>query len=350
MRTLNQADAEQAVLEYLQRNRNVPFEKCVEEVATSKLLDKELVRITVRALIGQNRVTLKRRAGLNLSLLPPQSSVQKPTVAHGAKDEKTEGTTKLSEKAQRLLDNIPKEGFVGNVFLRSRLGTSSEEYWAIREELIKGGLIQTGKGRGGSVSRTTKGIAKAEPAIPKGLVKDEKDLYKPLEKWLDENLGRAPKESGDFFRVKITAPPSGYKRKSGKWSRPDLVLVEVNRFEYLPGCTIDVTTFEVKQYKDAENLTSVYEAAAHTRWANNAYLVIEVPDPEDPLAERVLSELARYHIGLLVVYKKDGKYECDEKLEPLRQNPEPKEQDSLLKMFFKEDEKSEKQFKAAIGK
>lgn len=127
---------------------------------------------------------------------------------------------------------------------------------------------------------------------------------------------RAPKESGDYFKVKTTAPPSGYKHKSGKWSRPDIVWVEVNRFEYLPGCSLGVTTFEVKQYRDAENLTSVFEAATHTRWANNAYLVIEVPDPEDPLAERITSELARFHIGLLTIYQKNGSFECDEKLEP----------------------------------
>ena len=92
------------------------------------------------------------------------------------------------------------------------------------------------------------------------------------------------------------------------------------------------------------------KAAAHLRWANNAYLVIEVPSPEDPLAERITSELARFHIGLLTMYRDNGKYECDERLEGLRHNPDPKEQDSLLKTFFKNDEKGEKQFKASIGK
>lgn len=347
---MSQTDAEQAVLEYLQTNHNVPFHKCLEEVATSKSLDKKLVKNALLSLIGRNIVTRKRHAGLNISSGSQQQTEQKHITTYAAKEEKAAGKRKLSDKAQRLLNNIPKEGFVGNVFLRSKLGLPSEEYWTIREELLKAELIQTGKGKGGSVARTTEGITRTEPATPKGLARDEKDLYKPLEKWLDENWGRAPKEAGDYFKVKVTAPPSGHKRKSGKWSRPDLVLVEVNRFEYLPGCTLDVSTFEVKQYKDAENVTSVYEAAAHTRWANNAYLVIEVPNPEDPLAERITSELARFHIGLLTMYRDNERYECDERLEGLRHNPDPKEQDNLLKMLFKNDEKSEKQFKSAIGK
>jgi len=342
---MSQAEAEKAILDYLKRNHNTPFRKCRDEVVSSTSFDKELVKAAILTLISKKRVTRKRRAGLNVAF-----DTSMPSEFERDSETKTDKKNELSGKAQNLLDNIPKEGFVGNVFLRSRLGVSSDEYWKIREELLGASLIQTGKGRGGSVARTTEGIAEVEPAVLKGLVKDEKDLYKPLEKWLDDNWGRAPKESGDYFKVKITAPPSGYKRKSGKWSRPDLVIVEVNRFEYLPGCTLDVTTFEVKQYKDAENLTSVYEAAAHTRWANNAYLVIEVPNPEDPMAERITSELARFHIGLLAIYRKDGGSECAEKLEPIRQNPDPKEQDNLLKSFFKNDEKSEKQFKAAIGK
>jgi hypothetical protein len=344
---LSQADAEQAVLEYLQENHNVPLKKCIEDVSASKSLDKELVTTAILGLIGKNLVTRKRHIGLNLATAPSTPS----ELEHKRPTKPEKGSTgKLSEKAKKLLDNIPKEGFVGNVFLRSRLDWSSEEYWEVREELLKAGLIQTGKGRGGSVARTVEGMVREEGVTPKGLVKKEKELYKPLEKWLDENLGRAPKEAGDYFKVKVTAPPSGHKRKSGKWSRPALVSVEVNRFEYLPGCTLDVTTFEVKRYKDAEDLASVFEAAAHTRWANNAYLVIEVPDPEDPIAERITSELARFHIGLLTIYRKNGSFECDEKLEPIRQNPDPKEQDTLLKMFFKDDEKSERQFKAAIGR
>jgi len=229
------------------------------------------------------------------------------------------------------------------------LAFQSEEYWEIRRELLKANLIQTGRGRGGSVARTTEAPEK-KIEVPKGYVENEKDLYKPLEKWLDDNYGHDPKESGDFFKVKITGGPSGHKRDSGQWSRPDLVMVQVNKFDFLQGCTLEVTTFEVKQHADEDDLRSVYEAAAHTRWAHNAYLVIEVPNAEYPVNERTTTELARFNIGLLAIYRKNGGYECIEKLEPIRHEPDPKELNQLLKIFFQEEEILQKQYKSFIGK
>jgi hypothetical protein len=251
----------------------------------------------------------------------------------------------------KLLKNIPQDGsFVGNVFLRSSLGFSSNRYWEIREELLKANLIQTGKGRGGSVARTAKGTT-LKAIAPKGLAKEEKHLYNPLKRWLESAWARAIKESGDSYWVKVTATPSGYKRRSGKYSRPDLTFVQVSSFDYLPGRFLEVTTFEVKQFKDAQDIKNVFEAAAHLRWANNSYLVVEVPDPEFLLSERVTSELTRFDVGLLVIYrKKDGTYECDERLPPIPQIPDPKEQDILLKTFFENDKKERKKFLRALGK
>ncbi|HVP44682.1 MAG TPA: hypothetical protein VMS96_14720, partial [Terriglobales bacterium] len=62
---------------------------------------------------------------------------------------------KLSKKAKKLLALVPPEGvFIGNRTLqrRSKLGRS---YWKAQKQLVDGGYLSRGKGRGGSVARLT---------------------------------------------------------------------------------------------------------------------------------------------------------------------------------------------------
>src|SRR6266571_5159488 len=122
-----------------------------------------------------------------------------------------------------------------------------DDYWDARQELLDKGLIQTGKGRGGSVALVVASpeggearaldITAAEEIVSEieekaakraELVSDETELYEPLKKWIESTLGRPVEEVGDYFLVKVTASPSGRKRESGQWSRPDVTSVQVN--------------------------------------------------------------------------------------------------------------------------
>ncbi len=214
---------------------------------------------------------------------------------------------KLSSAAKKLLELIPPDGvFIGNTTLqrRSKLG---KRYWKVRSELVSGGFVIRGKGRGGSVARLA---AEAEAALPttktgKGFVRKESELYEPLRRWLADVWGEGV-EPGDFFEVIITGTPRKKKRASGQWSRPDVTLVQVNSYDYLPQPVLDVTTFEVKRFSDAENIRSVYEAAAHSRWAHFSYLVAEVPNSDYEFPERFVSELEQLN-GLLKGFFQDSK-------------------------------------------
>jgi len=76
----------------------------------------------------------------------------------------------FSDKARKLLAFIPQDEYsVGNKSLRIRLGFSEEEYLNARKELLYAGLIKTGPGRGGSVSRTTKGVKFQDSVLSRGL-------------------------------------------------------------------------------------------------------------------------------------------------------------------------------------
>src|SRR5438128_11640276 len=85
-------------------------------------------------------------------------------------------------------------------------------------------------------------------------------------------------------------------------------------------------TFEVKKFSDAENIRSVYESAAHSRWAHFSYLVAEVPSSDYEFPERFVTELERFNIGLIFMWKeKDGWQFEEQEWESDRLNPEPEE-------------------------
>ena len=258
----------------------------------------------------------------------------------------------LSELAQKLLQLIPPDGsFIGNTSLSRKSGLG-DDYWKVRTELEEAGLITLGRGRGGSVALQLSAatpVTTVQPGQEKNLVNEEVELYEPLKELLWEDWGKAAKESEDFFELRITASPRGRSRDSGQWSRPDLTLVEVNSFEYLPGSNLEVTTFEVKRFADAQNIASVYEAAAHSRWAHYAFLVAETPQEDYKFPDRFISEVQRFRIGLIVMWRENGQWKFAVNTDAVRLIPEPKELESLLKTFFG-DSKRAKEFKARVGR
>ncbi len=258
---------------------------------------------------------------------------------------------KLSKTAKKLLELVPLDGtFIGNTTLqrRSNLG---KRYWKVQRELVSEGFLSRGKGRGGSVARLA---AEGEAALfvrkkGKAFVRKESELYDPLKNWLAEEWGKDV-EAGDFFEVLVTGTPKRKKKSSGKWSRPDVTLVQVNSYDYLPQPVLEVTTFEVKKFSDAEDMRSVYETAAHSRWAHFSYLVAEVPNPDYEFPERFVSELERFNLGLIFMWKKKDEWEFEEQeWETDRLNPEPEELNRLLKEFFQACPRV-KEFKQALGK
>lgn len=256
---------------------------------------------------------------------------------------------KLSKPAQKLLALVPLDGtFIGNTKLKRRSKLRGE-YWKVRKELVEKGILTLGKGRGGSVARLT---TEAAPAIHRRgrlFVRRESELYEPLKKWIDEVWGEGV-EAGDFFESRVTGTARNRQRASGKWSRPDVTLVQVNSYDYLPQPVLEVSTFEIKKFSQAENIRSVYEAAAHSRWAHFSYLVAEVPHVEHEFPERFMSELERFKIGMIFMWKEKDEWHFEEiESESDRLNPEPEELNVLLKGFF-QDNKREKEFRLAIGK
>jgi hypothetical protein len=135
------------------------------------------------------------------------------------------------------------------------------------------------KPTGLDVTPTTSASLKlaVQRSLKEGLVDDESKLWDLVRDWVDKYWGEEARRDGDEYWVKNTAQKTRSARP-GKWSRPDVTAVQVSRFTVLPHRSLEITTFEIKRFEDAKEVTSVYEAAAHQRWAHLSYLVAEVPN------------------------------------------------------------------------
>lgn len=231
-----------------------------------------------------------------------------------------------------LFDKIPSDGTrVGNVSLRSQLKWDDEKYWNVRNELLEEGMIGLGRGKGGSVFRlkeVSEPVPKGKPETPTPY-KKERDLYAPFKKVIEEKFTR------DMNLKNFVCEIIGYqgrKYTGGKWTRPDVILISVTTYPYVPGKVMDIITFEVKLAKSFE-ITGVFETAAHSRFATKSYYCVYLPngwDDNSPEFDRIKSECERFGIGLMH-FEYPEKYETYEVLvEPTRRNPDPFEMDSFI--------------------
>jgi hypothetical protein len=158
-----------------------------------------------------------------------------------------------------LLDLVPKDGSpIGNVSLLSELGWNEEKYWRVRERLLEEGQLERGKGKGGSVRRSSHGellVAKPTRSSP------EARLYEPLLQVLSKDWIREMRIEPDQIHFEISAK-QGKKDTGGTWTRPDITAISVRSFQHLPGKFLDVWTFEVKPMESLD-ITAVFEAASH---------------------------------------------------------------------------------------
>ncbi len=324
------------VYEYLLKVKEATKQSIIKE--TSLISEKDYAAIRHELLSkGLARGKMGRTGGLVLS---SSKSQKKLLEKEGNK------IAELSQKAGRLWSFIPEDGsFATNLSLRNKLrpvGFSTEEYWKYRKELLDDNLIQIRRGRGGSVARLQRYVAE-RIAPPKGkLVKEERKLYEELKKWLQKNRATEIEQSGGQAWVVITGPPGKWKRKSGQWSRPDVVLVERPPYEFLPSAMreVDIKTYEIKKYKPQMDSSWVFEAASHSKCAHYSYFVLETLEEkakeEAPPPDELLPDLNQFEIGFGWIYcnRDTEEYEFKEVLEHDRGTPNPEDANNLLRVFY----------------
>lgn len=131
-------------------------------------------------------------------------------------------------------------------------------------------------------------------------VATEADLYPLVEQYLNLVFAPTLKPSlgAHLHLVAITATAG--PASSGKWSRPDLALVNLWRHKYQPHQSLDLYGFEVKR-DGACDLSAVHETLAHTRLVQYAYLVwhFRQADFECTNFLSIRENCAAYRLGLI---------------------------------------------------
>lgn len=242
------------------------------------------------------------------------------------------------EDEEKLLGLVPEHDAIGNMALRGQLGWDEDKYWPVRDGLLDAGLLERGRGQGGSVrplpaactsdvGESAKQLAAGETAIAYA---HEADLYEPMRKVIQTVWAKDHKT--EPIGVEVTAA-QGRRPTGGRWTRPDIVSVAVRTFRYLPGKYLEVVTFEVKP-ADAADVTAVYEALAHLRTATHAYVLLHIPEHDKGDTERSLEEICRVArtngVGVIVAGDPSNYETWEEREDPIRNDPDPQLLDDFI--------------------
>lgn len=247
----------------------------------------------------------------------------------------------LSDDAELILGLVPESSPIGNKSICKALGWDFQDsrFWTARKELIDAGLVIRGKGNGGSTTRVLPDEVATNPdsdALSTS-IQQETDLYQPMLKVLRQGWSS---DRGVNPVAVVDTSRQGKKDTGGRWTRPDLVVVTVRQFKYLPGKFLELIKFEVKLLSGLD-VMAVYEALSHRRSATHAYVAVYGPDSELSAGAKSrvdeVCSLAREH-GIGVIYFSDpDDYETwDEQVAPERHEPDPSDLNNFITVQLKD--------------
>lgn len=273
---------------------------------------------------------------------------------NAAKDSKdsAEELQALSEAEKTLLDLIPPDGStIGNYTLIDRFQEAikaktgeappEEEYWKARNRLIAEGVINKGRGKGGSVYRSSEALdtqdqhqsstgTATEDAEEGQVGRDsaERRLYEPFKKYLDFWAN----DNGLENRIIHQTSDGGGKKTGGKWTRPDFVVFSRRVFEFVHGAFFELITFEIKP-QGGDRIESVFETAAHARFSNRSFLAIHQPAGRPDTAEfrRIEDECRRLGLGLIIFRSPESVESYEILVDAEHRIPDPEHMDQFIK-------------------
>jgi hypothetical protein len=229
------------------------------------------------------------------------------------------------EVAKQIRTLLPDDGTpVLNRVMRTMLSRTfqrpiePELYFEARDLLLKKHQIGRLRGQGGQLFLETEAIGPK----PVGDARAERELMEPLRRYLIGPFHKGLDLPSDGACIVQDTSSSGPHR--GQWARPDYILVTAMRFKLLPGCQVDVHSFELKT-EAGGTVQAVHEALAQTRFTHFGHLVWHLP--EGSKAETRLAEIAKHceqhGIGLIRMREPTRVEDCEILLDPARKSTLP---------------------------
>lgn len=255
---------------------------------------------------------------------------------------------------ERFLEQVGNaDGRITNKLLQENLGWNNEKYWRIHQQLFESGAIEKGRGYSGMVILVSEEdpIAAADVAaaevetsdsgslLPEPDVMREAALYAPVLKQLNENW--RVRRQLDQCHGEITAL-QGRRETGGSWSRPDVTVVGVKKYEFLPDRLLEVFSFEVKASYDV-SIKGVLEALAHREAATRSYVIYHTDGRdlgEFPEALRIEELAVRHGIGVFAAKDINDFKSWEEVTSAPRATPDPDTLDTFLKRSLSEEAKT----------
>lgn len=237
-------------------------------------------------------------------------------------------------------------GKAGNKALRERLGwvATPDRYWTAHGRALDAGLVVKGQGKGGSVRLSTpepEAVSTDTPFMdPVREHSRELDLYPGAMNVIEQGWVREANYDGHLIE---TTAAKGKAATGGKWSRPDVSVLAMKAFPYLPSRIFDIITFEIKPAGQT-SVEGVFEALSHQQFANRSYVIFHVPDStiaesfteRQPHAERILSTALKHGIGVIVAQNIADWDTWNELLPAARNQPDPEQANRFIATCFSE--------------
>jgi hypothetical protein len=261
------------------------------------------------------------------------------------------------EYKQALFDLTPTDGkSIGNATLREMLRArftgdqfTEEDYWDLRNSLITDGRLEKGRGKGGSVARILVAEpppAAAAPTVVPTIGADvtapaaaEAPLYEPFQRVIQ--TGYVADNDLKPWICEVTAF-QGRRNTGGLWTRPDVTLIAIQTFVYVPDKLFEVITFEIKPSLETA-MEGVFETAAHSAFAHRSYLAF--PDSKEydnnPLFDRIRDECERFGLGLILFEDVTNWDTYTFEVSPERKSPDPQAVNDFIKGQISEKSREE---------
>jgi hypothetical protein len=261
-------------------------------------------------------------------------------------EESDDEPEELNADEAAMFRKVPGDGStIGNGRLRKELDWKEGKYWKIRDSLVEKGHLALGFGRGGSVYRVLEDevVDEDEDEVPEedtkteapsGYDRAEEVLYAPILAMLKANWQQLfPGFPAPTRHWVDSSPRLGRRMTGGRWTRPDLSAITLNKYRYIPGTHLEVFSFEVKP-RGQFNVLGLYEALGHSRRANFAYVLFHIlpeselrPNQRDEYVralEEIKREAARLKIGVATFEDPAGADTWTVHQVPGRHDPEPR--------------------------